>query len=290
MTSQSPDFVIRSVTEKDRQQLANLIHYESRVHRHLDWRPPLDWIGYHPYLLTELNKSLVAALACPPDPPGVAWIRLFAVASQITPQLAWDTLWQQARSMLITGSPLVKVAVIPLQVWLRELLGQSGFAFTHEVVVLSWKGDKPPKPPRLSDVLIRPMRKSDLPEVVRIDWSAFVDIWRNSLPCLETAFNQSVVATVAEASGRLIGYQISSAAAASGHLARLAVQPDYQGHGVGYAIVRDLLERFEQRGTFHVTVNTQHNNLASLALYQKAGFRLTGEVYPVYEHHITTPA
>jgi len=46
------------------------------------------------------------------------------------------------------------------------------------------------------------------------------------------------------------------------------------------------LERFEERGTFHVTVNTQHNNLASLALYKRAGFRLTGEVYPIYEHQI----
>jgi [ribosomal protein S18]-alanine N-acetyltransferase len=288
MSNPLPDFVIRSATEKDRQLLANLIHYESHVHRHLDWRPPLEWIGYHPYLLAEINSNVVAALACPPDPPGVAWIRLFAIASQVTPGQAWDRLWQQARSMLSSGLTQVKVAVIPLQFWFRDLLGQSEFAFTHEVVVLAWKGEKLPRAPRLPGVLIRPMRKNDLSEVVRVDWSAFADIWRNSLPCLETAFNQSVVATVAEASGRLIGYQISSAAAASGHLARLAVSPDFQGRGIGYAIVCDLLERFEERGTFHVTVNTQHNNLSSLALYKKAGFRLTGEVYPVYEQQIAT--
>jgi [ribosomal protein S18]-alanine N-acetyltransferase len=288
MSNPLPDFVIRSATEKDRQLLANLIHYESHVHRHLDWRPPLEWIGYHPYLLAEKNSNVVAALACPPDPPGVAWIRLFAIASQVTPGQAWDRLWQQARSMLSSGLTQVKVAVIPLQFWFRDLLGQSEFAFTHEVVVLAWKGEKLPRAPRLPGVLIRPMRKNDLSEVVRVDWSAFADIWRNSLPCLETAFNQSVVATVAEASGRLIGYQISSAAAASGHLARLAVSPDFQGRGIGYAIVCDLLERFEERGTFHVTVNTQHNNLSSLALYKKAGFRLTGEVYPVYEQQIAT--
>ena len=283
-----PDFTIRSATETDRQGLANLIHYESRVHRHLDWRPPLDWIGYHPYLIAEVNSSMVAALACPPDPPGVAWIRLFAIAPQINAQEAWSGMWQNARRMLSSQSTQMKVAVIPLQIWFREFLGQSEFAFTHEVVVLSWKGETPSRASRSSGLFIRPMLKTDLPEVERIDWSAFADIWRNSLPCLETAFNQAVVATVAEASGRMVGYQISSAAAASGHLARLAVLPEYQGNGIGYAIVRDLLERFEERGTFLVTVNTQHNNLASLALYKKAGFRLTGEVYPVYEHYISS--
>jgi ribosomal protein S18 acetylase RimI-like enzyme len=286
MSNPLPDLIIRSAREEDRQGLANLIHFESRVHRHLDWRPPLDWIGYHPYLVAEEKRGIVAALACPPDPPGVAWIRLCAIATQLAPQQAWDELWLQARSILRSGAEQTKVAVIPLQVWFRDLLGQSDFTFTHEVVVLSWNGDRLPIAPRVQGVLIRPMRETDLPEVERLDWAAFADLWRNSLPCLETAFNQSAIATVAEASGRLVGYQISSATSASGHLARLAVHPDVQGHGLGYAIVCDLLTRFEGRGTFHVSVNTQHNNLASLALYKRAGFRLTGEVYPVYEHHI----
>ena len=284
MSNPLPDIVIRSATEKDRLKLADLIHFESNVHRHLDWRPPLDWIGYHPYLIAELNSSMVAALALPPDPPRVAWIRLFAIASQITPEQAWERLWLHARSMLDSGKGNVKVAAIPLQVWFRDLLGQSEFVFTHEVVVLSWRGDNWPRMSRLPGVSIRLMRKTDLPEVERIDGTAFADIWRNSRPCLETAFNQSVIATVAEASGQLVGYQISSATAASGHLARLAVHPDYQGRGIGYALVSDVLEHFEGRGTFQITVNTQHHNLASLALYKKAGFRLTGEVYPVYEH------
>lgn len=281
-----PDFTIRSAAEKDRQVLANLIHYESRVHRHLDWRPPLEWLGHQPYLLGVVNRSLVAALACPPDPPGVAWIRLFAISSQVAPEVAWDGLWAEARSMLSSASARVKVAVIPLQSWFRDVLGESNFLFTHEVVVLSWKGEKPKTPSPPAGVNIRLMKKSDLPGVERIDWSAFADIWRNSLQCLETAFSQSVVATVAEASGQIVGYQISTGTTASGHLARLAIQPDFQGQGIGSALVCDLLERFEQRGMFHVTVNTQHNNLASLALYKKAGFRLTGEVYPVFEHHI----
>jgi ribosomal protein S18 acetylase RimI-like enzyme len=67
-----------------------------------------------------------------------------------------------------------------------------------------------------------------------------------------------------------------------GHLARLAVLPAYQGRGVGYALVNDLLRQFVFRGIFRVTVNTQADNHASLRLYENMGFQRTGESYPVY--------
>jgi ribosomal protein S18 acetylase RimI-like enzyme len=103
---------------------------------------------------------------------------------------------------------------------------------------------------------------------------------------LEIAFQQAAVATVAEDQDGIIGYQISTASSGGGHLARLAVHPRVQSQGIGYAIVRDLLAQFYRRGALQVTVNTQLDNLASLALYHKAGFQRTGEVYPVYEAYL----
>ena len=67
-------------------------------------------------------------------------------------------------------------------------------------------------------------------------------------------------------------------------LARLAVHPQVQGQGIGYALVYDTLDQFSRRGVLRVTVNTQNNNLASLALYARAGFRKTGEAYRVYQY------
>jgi len=88
---------------------------------------------------------------------------------------------------------------------------------------------------------------------------------------------------VAEDDGQLLGYQISTATTMGGHLARLAVHPAAQGGGIGYALVHDMLSQFTRRGARQVTVNTQQDNLVSLALYQKAGFKRTGEEYPVYQ-------
>ena len=62
---------IRQANSSDRKQLANLIHFGTLVHRHLDWRPPLEWIGHDPFIVIEEDHRLIAALACPPDPKSV---------------------------------------------------------------------------------------------------------------------------------------------------------------------------------------------------------------------------
>lgn len=280
---------VRPMADKDLQRLASLIHYEAHVHRHLDWRAPLDWVGYHPYLVAEHNEEILAALACPPDPPGVAWIRLFAVSSNVSIRQAWEELWRAACDQICDTDEHAIIAAIPLHNWFRTLLEKSGFTRTHNVVVLSWKRASPRPPARNSPAWsIRSMQIADLVAVEDVDASAFSLVWQNSLSSLEVAYRQAAVATVAEEGGKILGYQISTATPMGGHLARLAVRPQHQGLGIGYALLNDLLAQFEQRGAHNVTVNTQHDNLTSLALYLKAGFTRTGEEYPVYQYLTNT--
>jgi ribosomal protein S18 acetylase RimI-like enzyme len=130
------------------------------------------------------------------------------------------------------------------------------------------------------------MNFDELSVVEEIDMLAFDPVWRHSRDSLGLAFRQAAIATVAEHSGEIVGYQISTSTPIGGHLARLAVMPDWQGHGIGYALLNDMLSQFERRGAQSITVNTQQDNLASLALYEKAGFRRTGEEYPVYEFSV----
>ena len=68
---------VRRAVEQDHDQIANLIYYESNTHRHLDWHSPLEWIGSPNYWVREEDGHITAALACPEDPPHVAWIRFF---------------------------------------------------------------------------------------------------------------------------------------------------------------------------------------------------------------------
>jgi ribosomal-protein-alanine N-acetyltransferase len=280
------DIRVRAAQENDRQRLANLIHFEEHVHRHLDWKPALDWIGSAPFLLAHHGDELLAALACPPDPEEVAWLRLFALAAGVPLDDTWEMLWAQAEKQLAFQG--VKFAyALALQNWFSNLLIRHSFPRVQDVVVLVWESQTVKPEPVDGHIHVRPMKASDLPRVSQVDNLAFDLEWRNSQDMLSMAFHQASVATVAELEDEIIGYQISTQSPMGGHLARLAVLPGKQGHGVGSALVYALLESFRRRSVHRVTVNTQADNAASLAIYRKCGYHSTGEVYPVYR---LTPA
>ncbi len=279
------DYIIRTALSSDRSRLANLIHFGSYIHQHLDWKPPLDWLGCGPYLLAEKGNDIVATLACPPDMPEITWIRLFAASSFINTERAWRMLWDRAKKEL-ADIGLLAAAAISLQSWFNELLVGSGFEHTDNVVVLMWDSSTHLPEPQPIDPIIRLMMAEDLTAIAQIDHDAFENVWKNSRESLEIAFQQSALATVAETNDELVGYQYSTASAMGGHLARLAVKTSFQGQGIGYQLVHQALSQFRKQGVRHVTVNTQKNNAASLALYAKAGFNITGESYRVYQHDL----
>lgn len=275
---------IRAALPSDRSRLANLVHFGAYIHQHLDWKPALDWIGCKPYLVIEKEKDIVAAFACPPDLPDITWIRLFAISPSINVRTAWELLWEAAGQELSQISQIT-VAVISLQGWLNSLLEASGFQHTDDVIVLMWDSNTVIPMPASTGVSIRTMLPEDQKTILTIDHEAFGPIWKNSLEALELAYQQSSLATVAEIGDEIVGYQYSTTSTMGGHLARLAVKTNMQGRGIGYLLVHQVLNQFRKQGFKHVTVNTQQSNTTSLALYSKAGFKLTGETYRVYLHH-----
>ena len=168
------------------------------------------------------------------------------------------------------------------------MLETSGFEHVHNVVLLVWDRDHEEHPEPTELAHIRKMKHADLDAVAVVDAASFGPIWRNSRELLELAFNQAMVATVAEIEDRIIGYQISTPSPIGAHLARLAVHPDVQGQGIGYALVRNLIAYCKPPHNCQISVNTQHNNATSLALYNKAGFSRTGEKFPVYEYDLSS--
>ena len=132
-------------------------------------------------------------------------------------------------------------------------------------------------------ISIRAMLPEDLPSVAEVDAAAFEPIWQNTLEALRGAYPQAMLSSVAESAEGVIGYQISTRNPLGAHLARLAVRPETQRRGVGQALVTDLIRQLERQGLTRLTVNTQSDNLTSLSLYKRIGFKETGERYPVYE-------
>jgi ribosomal protein S18 acetylase RimI-like enzyme len=272
---------IRQATADDKQDLANLIHFGTTVHRHLDWRPPLEWIGEEPFLVLEDEHRIKAALACPPDPESMVWIRLFVALDDRHLGTYWQQLWDQAHKSLLPD-PQLEIGAIPLQKWFEVLLKKSGFRSSTQVVMLIWDSGVIPESQPSPEITLRPMNIDDLSMVEELDRIAFGSIWHNSRLSLEYAFRQAALATIAEIETEIVGYQISTGMQMGGHLARLATHPQYQRRGIGYAILRDLMIQFKQRGAARITVNTQADNQGSISLYENSGFLRTGESYPVY--------
>jgi ribosomal-protein-alanine N-acetyltransferase len=276
--------IIRPVDLNDRHRLRHVIQYGAYIHQHLDWNEPKDWIGYQPFIAAEWDHQFKAVLACPPDPLNIAWIRLFAVSAELNARDAWSVLW----SALFKQEKWIDmiVAAIPLNPWFQEFLKGSQFEAINNVVLLEWNHNPSLIVPKPSPIRIREMTFEDLPAVHQVDVQAFDPIWQISKRSLEGAWTKSAISTVAETSSGISGYQISTAASRGAHLARLAVLPDRQGGGIGSGLVQHLLTQLHLWGSQRVTVNTQTDNIASLGLYEKLGFRRTEEVYPVYQRTI----
>ena len=278
---------VRPADPGDHQQLSNLIFFESRLHRHLDWRSPLEWLGAPLYWALEDGGQITAALACPIEAVGIAWVRLFVFTGRWSAESAWQLLWAAARQEIARAGG-AKVAAIAIQPWFQDVLSASGFENPQQIVMLEWHGfaSQPYTPYQSNGVRIRKMTADDLPEVEKTDAASFDPLWQNPLETLRRAFAQALYATVAENENGIIGYQISTGGGQRAHLARLAVHPAVQGQGAGRALLNDLFRYITYSGISRLSVNTQSDNQASLNLYQRMGFIRTGEQYPVYTFNV----
>ncbi len=279
------NYQIRPALVNDKQEIANLMFFEERVHRHLDWKNPTDWLGSPFYWVLERNSHIMAALACPQEKNEGAWLRLFTHKENFTTQEAWDALWEKAKEDLEEKGK-TKISAITVKGWMQSLLRQSGFVNEEQIVIMSWEGEKPPSWSQPKGIRLRKMTEADLPWVVDVDVDAFVPLWHNSLSVLQQVYSESVSATVAESEEGIIGYQISTYSPFGAHLARLAVRTKMQRQGIASALIGDLIEKVFAKEIAQISVNTQSKNEHSIALYEKCGFKRTEEEYPIYSFQI----
>ena len=106
--------VVRPADLNDHQQLSNLIFFETRLHRHLDWRSPLELLGSPFYWALDEGGQVSAALACSPEAKGINWIRLFVYAGRWSAENAWDKLWSTMKDE-IAGKGGATVAAIAME-------------------------------------------------------------------------------------------------------------------------------------------------------------------------------
>jgi ribosomal-protein-alanine N-acetyltransferase len=270
---------VLQATSSDTSEIASFLDRAKLVHRHLDWTPLLDWIDSPPFLKYYLNQHLEGILACPPEPPGVAWIKCFACNQASEPASIFQSLLIEAKKYL--PSSVDYIIALGLNEWFKYILQTNNFEKFQDVIVLRYE-HKPLEIIVKGVTTVRPMELFDIDEVARIDQTSFEPIWAISSSGLESAFFQAEHTSVAEINGKIVGYELSTANQFSAHLARVAVLPDFQHENIGFQLVSEMVTYFLNRGIAEITVNTQDVNHASLNLYKKTGFIPTGDRFPIY--------
>lgn len=115
----------------------------------------------------------------------------------------------------------------------------------------------------------------DLEEALRIDRKAFTDFWQFDREALLEAIRstpRSVIHVIRQPSGGLAGFAVTGVGSTIGYLQRVAVDPRWQGQGMGRSLVRCSSRWAKQQGAQALMLNTQRDNPAALALYESEGF------------------
>lgn len=121
-------------------------------------------------------------------------------------------------------------------------------------------------------------------ELIRLDNAAFPWLWRNSQSeFTEYLLTPGVSLLALHQDGELAAYIGVTAFDGWGHLDRVAVSPDLQGHGYGAAAVLQGLELLRRHGARRVGLSTQRTNVRSQRLYERMGFERTHDLdYHLY--------
>ncbi len=132
---------------------------------------------------------------------------------------------------------------------------------------------------------LRPMRETDLDEVMQIEEAAYPFPWTRGIfrDCMRAGYPM----WVQERDGRLAGYGVLSIAAEEAHVLNLCTAPGNEGHGLGQRMLQSLLRIARGSGAQRVFLEVRPSNPRAINLYDRSGFNEIGRrprYYPTANH------
>jgi len=130
---------------------------------------------------------------------------------------------------------------------------------------------------------IRPMTEADSEAVRRLDQLAF-DGWMQRRGCAEPMPRRTQANVlsnrardpegcfVAEVEGRPIGYVFSRTWGRVGWFGTLGIHPQFQGQGIGRALVHASVAYLDRKGCTTIGLGTMPDEPSNIALYARCGF------------------
>ncbi len=134
------------------------------------------------------------------------------------------------------------------------------------------------------EVVIAPMRTKDLRGVLRIEQAVFPQPWSHRLFVEELAQRKSRAYRAAWVGRTVVGFAGQMFIDDESHVNNIAVDPEWQGRGLGAVLLADLVRTALDRGARHLTLEVRVGNEPALALYSRFGLAPVGvrrNYYPV---------
>jgi ribosomal-protein-alanine N-acetyltransferase len=139
---------------------------------------------------------------------------------------------------------------------------------------VSERSTLPPTAEAPQPIQIRPLTYPDLPQVIGVERRVFPTPWSLAMFVLELS-KQSGVCLAAFSGDRLVGYMICSRYDTVWHIMNIAVDLEYQRHGLATALLAELYVRVDDpRARF--TLEVRRSNAVAIHLYEREGFRAAG--------------
>lgn len=134
----------------------------------------------------------------------------------------------------------------------------------------------------ISDISIREFRAKEIPKLLTIEKSSFIDPWPVS--SFLHAIWRGFICWGIYVNGGIAGYLIAVPYKQGLHLANIAVEPNHRRHGLASIMLTHLQNEGRRRNFCCITLEVRKSNTAAIRFYQKEGFLLEGCNSHYYEN------
>ena len=123
-----------------------------------------------------------------------------------------------------------------------------------------------------SGIWLEAMAKKHLDSVAQIEAVVFSNPWRRR-DFEFSLFREGSHCRVAWLGERLVGYTVGFEISYEYHLSDFAIDPEFQGQGLGKQLLDLLLDDLDREKTHVVSLEVRVSNQKAIALYKKRGFQ-----------------
>ncbi len=170
----------------------------------------------------------------------------------------------------LAGAPAVLSS--PLSRSARTPWESAGFVDYIDLALVRLSLDEPIPAP---NHLVARVEEPDFDAMLSIDRVAFSEFWRydrRSFIESTQATSRSSVFVIPNGNLGITGFAVVGYGHAISYLQRVAIDPTWQGQGMGRSLIRAAARSARRHGSRALLLNTQFENISAIGLYETEGY------------------